>query len=339
LHYTGTAAADGKRYTFKLNGLTIFFVLLAGLTGLVKIGMIDGKLIYNNYVHFLISANVIATALAVYLYLKGWREGDAQKHGFLKEFWDGTQLMPYVFGTNAKMFWLKPSMMAWALINLSFLVKHLEINNGNVTIAMGLYNLFTLFYIIDYFYNEQKMTSTWDIIAEHFGMMLVWGDFVFIPFYFSMQSFILVDPTTYRDLSLAQAALITIVFLLGYCIFRQANSQKDLFKLNGKATQIWGNPIKMIDDKLLASGWWGIARHANYLGDIVLAISFSLPCIVIGFPTTLSGLLLGWGYPLYLTILLVHREYRDEQRCREKYRETWERYCKAVPYRILPYVY
>jgi len=35
---------------------------------------------------------------------------------------------------------------------------------------------------------KEKMTSTWEIIAEHFGFMLVWGDFVFIPFYFSLQT-------------------------------------------------------------------------------------------------------------------------------------------------------
>ncbi len=87
----------------------------------------------------------------------------------------------------------------------------------------------------------------------------------------------------------------------------------------GKDMKIWGKGIKLIDGKLLASGWWGVARHANYLGDILLAVSFSLPCIVIGFPSSIGDFLLSYGYPLYLIILLVQREYRDEQRCRAKY--------------------
>ncbi len=111
-----------------------------------------------------------------------------------------------------------------------------------------------------------------------------------------------------------------MVFLIGYTIFRQCNNQKDEFKMSGgKDMKIWGKGIKLVDGKLLASGWWGVARHANYLGDIVLAVSFSLPCIVIGVPSSLGDLLLSYGYPLYLIILLVQREYRDEQRCRAKY--------------------
>ncbi len=182
-----------------MNGLAIFLILLAVCKFGIKAGLFDGTLIYDNYREFLIVSNGIAFAFATYLYLKAWLAGRA-KGSFLHEYWEGAELMPHVMGQNAKMFWLKPSMMMWELINLSFLVKHMELNGGNITTAVLLYNFFTLFYIVDYFYNEQKMTSTWDIIAEHFGLMLVWGDFVFIPYVFSMQSFVLVDPSTYHDL-------------------------------------------------------------------------------------------------------------------------------------------
>ena len=30
--------------------------------------------------------------------------------------------------------------------------------------------------------------------------------------------------------------------------------------------------------KLLVSGWWGLCRHPNYLGDLILSLSWSLPC-------------------------------------------------------------
>lgn len=44
-------------------------------------------------------------------------------------------------------------------------------------------------------------------------------------------------------------------------------------------------------------------------------------------------------YPIYLFILLIWRERRDEARCAEKYKEIWAEYRKLVPWRILPYVY
>lgn len=30
--------------------------------------------------------------------------------------------------------------------------------------------------------------------------------------------------------------------------------------------------------KLMCSGWWGMARHINYLGDLFLGLSWCLPC-------------------------------------------------------------
>ncbi|ONM25417.1 Delta(14)-sterol reductase [Zea mays] len=153
----------------------------------------------------------------------------------------------------------------------------------------------------------------WDIIAERLGFMLVFGDLVFIPFTFTIQvSYIPanVDPC--------------------YLVFRGANKQKHVFKKDPKAP-IWGKPPKVVGGKLLASGYWGIARHCNYLGDLLLALSFSLPCGV--------SSVVPYFYPTYLLILLVLRERRDEARCSQKYREIWAEYCKLVPWRILPYVY
>ncbi|XP_028099758.1 delta(14)-sterol reductase isoform X2 [Camellia sinensis] len=168
----------------------------------------------------------------------------------------------------------------------------------------------------------------WDIIAEKLGFMLVFGDLVWIPFTFSIQGWWLLS----NKVELTTAAVIAngIVFLTGYRVFRGANKQKHVFKKNPKAP-IWGRPPKVIGGKLLASGYWGIARHCNYLGDLLVASSFSLPC---GISSPVP-----YFYPVYLLILLIWRERRDEARCAEKYREVWAEYCKLVPWRILPYVY
>ncbi|KAH0977723.1 hypothetical protein GBA52_027442 [Prunus armeniaca] len=115
-----------------------------------------------------------------------------------------------------------------------------------------------------------------------------------------------------------------------YVVFRGANKQKHVFKKNPKAP-LWGRPARVIGGKLLASGYWGIARHCNYLGDLLLALSFSLPCGI--------SSLVPYFYPIYLLILLIWRERRDEARCAEKYKEIWAEYRRLVPWRILPYAY
>ncbi|XP_068664374.1 delta(14)-sterol reductase-like isoform X2 [Aristolochia californica] len=73
---------------------------------------------------------------------------------------------------------------------------------------------------------------------------------------------------------------------------------------------------------------WGVSRHCNYLGELMLALSFSLPCG--------ASSIIPYFYPLYLLILLIWRERRDEERCAQKYKEVWMEYCKLVPWRILP---
>lgn len=44
-------------------------------------------------------------------------------------------------------------------------------------------------------------------------------------------------------------------------------------------------------------------------------------------------------YPVFLTILLVHRAKRDEEKCLVKYGEGYAKYMRLVRYKILPYVY
>ncbi|XP_077677729.1 delta(14)-sterol reductase TM7SF2 isoform X1 [Eretmochelys imbricata] len=83
--------------------------------------------------------------------------------------------------------------------------------------------------------------------------------------------------------------------------------------------------------RLLVSGWWGFVRHPNYLGDLIMALAWSLPC----------GLthVLPYFYVFYFTVLLIHREARDEHQCLRKYGLAWQEYCQRVPYRIFPYLY
>ncbi|KAM3325016.1 delta(14)-sterol reductase isoform X1 [Capsicum chacoense] len=240
--------------------------------------------------------------------------------------WFGIQLNPEFMGIDLKFFFVRAGMMGWLLINLSVLAKC--IIEDKLSQSMILYQIFCGLYILDYFFYEEFMTSTWDIIAERLGFMLVFGDLVFIPFTFSIQGWWLLS----NKVELTTAAIIAncLVFLVGYLVFRGANKQKHMFKKDPKAP-IWGKPPKVIGGKLLASGYWGIARHCNYLGDLLLASSFSLPCGI--------SSVVPYFYPIYLLILLIWRERRDEARCAEKYKDVWAEYRKLVPYRILPYVY
>ena len=79
------------------------------------------------------------------------------------------------------------------------------------------------------------------------------------------------------------------------------------------------------------SGFWGWSRHFNYVGDILMALSWSLPC--------LFDSILPYFYPIYFAILLIHRERRDNKFCSKKYGTDWDRYCERVRWRIIPGIY
>lgn len=144
---------------------------------------------------------------------------------------------------------------------------------------------------------------------------------------------------------LSDAALwsIFVLGIVGYLIFRFSNNQKDLLRQTKGDCTIWGKSADYVVAKycsadgkeheslLLCSGFWGLARHFNYLGDLMLSSAFCLAC---GFDHILP-----YFYIIYMAILLLHRIHRCNQRCQGKYGPDWDKYCQRVPYKLIPYIY
>lgn len=95
----------------------------------------------------------------------------------------------------------------------------------------------------------------------------------------------------------------------GYFIFRSSNLQKDMFKAGDKSVKgmffVVHLSSRRIDlefieaengSRLLVDGWWGKARHINYLGDWLMAWSWCLP---VGFSTPIPYLYVAYfGVPV-----------------------------------------
>ncbi|GJD08175.1 Delta(14)-sterol reductase [Galdieria sulphuraria] len=294
--FPGSTLEDGSRLYYKCNGFSVLLSTVAMFVTCHYARVIDGTWISRHYFDLFVSANWIALCLATYLFLSHklfGRKNWLRNRSFLSDFILGSELNPFIWKINVKFFWLRP-----------------------------------IYPAPEYFSSDVKMTTTWDIIAEHFGLMLIWGDIVFIPFVFSIQCRYLVD--NFLPMKFWEWILIALCAFVGIFMFRSSNSQKHQFKHHPEA-KIWGKQPETIGGKLLVSGFWGIARHINYTGDLLLALSFCLPC---GYKTVIP-----YFYFLYLLLLLVHRDMRDEQRCANKYGALWEEYCRRVPYRLVPYFY
>lgn len=211
-------------------------------------------------------------------------------------------------------------------------------------------------YCLDALWMEPAILTTMDLTTDGFGFMLSFGDLVWVPFIFSLGTrYLAVHPVQLGPL---YVLLILAIQGFGYYIFRSANNEKNRFRTNPNDPRV--AHLSYIETKtgsrLLTSGWWGTARHINYLGDWVMSWSYCLPTLAAGYKLTPSILYPGtrlvsqegmsgyaipitYFYMVYFAVLLIHREMRDEEKCRRKYGKDWERYCEKVRWRIWPGVY
>ena len=139
------------------------------------------------------------------------------------------------------------------------------------------------------------------------------------------------------------SAVILILGVFSIAINFLADKQKQDIRASDGKCLIWGKPAKVIraqyvlesGDKresiLLASGWWGVARHFHYVPELLLAFFWTVPA---GFEN-----LMPYSYVIFLFILLTHRTFRDDEKCGAKYTTFWETYCKHVPYKMIPGVF
>jgi len=225
---------------------------------------------------------------------------------------------------------LRPGMVGWVAINASMMAAQWR-EQGEVTVSMWLVLLFQSLYVFDALLSESAILTTMDITTDGFGYMLVFGDLCWVPFTYTTQARYLVDHPTH--LSIPLVAVIVALKLAGLYIFRSSNSEKNDFRSKPHSPFTRGARYIQTSggSRLLLSGWWGRSRHANYFGDLLMAASWCLPCL---FDSPIP-----WFYLIYFTVLLVHRQRRDDDKCSRKYGKDWAAYCKLVPYRIVPYIY
>jgi Delta14-sterol reductase len=328
----GFPQPGGGRKAYKINGMSLWVgTHIAIVSGVI---VLDWSLtpLYREFWSLFVMANVFAVAGTLALYVTGRKDSPPEEREgsslvrLIQDLWYGVELNPTWLGVDMKVFAYQPSLIGLSILNVSFAFVQVE-THGTLTPQMIAYLAFWWLYMTTHYYFEAGVLSMWDVIAEKFGFMLVWGDLVLVPFFYCIGGWYLVDMPA---ISLAYVAGLIVLHLMGLWIFRGANAQKDQFKRHPEAT-IWGKPPETLGGRLLISGWWGIGRKINYTGEIMVYFSFAL-CT--GFQSLVPFLL-----PLWLCVLLPHRAWRDEKRCRQKYGELWDEYTRRAKFRMIPFLY
>ncbi|KAG0242588.1 7-dehydrosterol-delta 7-reductase [Mortierella sp. GBAus27b] len=344
----GQRTPAGHLLPYKVNGLLAWIISHAlYFAGGLYFAWWDLSIIHDNWGGLLISMNLYGYFLTFFCYFKAHffpsHPADRKFSGsFIYDLLMGIEFNPRI----GKYFDFKlfhngrPGIVAWTMIDMSFAAAQYQ-KIGYVTNSMILLNLLHATYVLDFFYNEDWYLRTIDIAHDHFGFYLAWGDSVWLPYLYTLQSHYLLRNQV--DLTPIQFGVIFAIGFTGYYIFRAVNHQKDIVRSTNGECMIWGKPAKVIrttfitsDGKthkslLLCSGFWGLSRHFNYVGDLLLSLAMCLTCG--------SQHLLPYFYIIYMTILLLHRIQRDHTRCKGKYGKYWEEYMRVVPYKLIPYVY
>ena len=344
----GAVTPAGHRLEYRVNGALAWLVT----HGLLYLAAFQWRLfrptiVYEHWGGLFVAANTVGMLVALAAYWKAQRaptHADDRRFGgsVFHDFLAGIELNPRIGRFDLKLFHIgRVGMSAWTVINLSFAAQQYAML-GRLTASMLVLNVLQLVYVLDLFWREDWYVRTIDIQHDRFGFYLAWGSVVWLPFMYTLPAAYLV--TNPVDLSPAAAVAILALGLAGYAIFLSANRQRDRFRQTGGGRyRIAGRdatfvPARYVSDdgrvhdtRLLTSGWWALSRHPNYIGDVVMAAAFSLTC---GF-----GHVLPYFYAVYLPVLLVHRAWRDEARCRAKYGAAWDVYRATVPARIVPGVW
>ncbi|KAK0630876.1 delta(14)-sterol reductase like protein [Bombardia bombarda] len=335
--------------------------------------------ITDNYLELLTANILVSSALAFYVYVRSFevkagdpafRELAAGGHSgnMLYDWFIGRELNPRVTvpllgEIDIKEFMeIRPGLLGWILMNCAFVAKQYRLY-GYVTDSIIFITAIQAFYALDGQFMEPSLLTTIDITTDGFGFMLSFGDLVWVPFLYTYQTrYLAIHPQTLGPLGLVT---VGAVLATGFTIFRLSNNEKNAFRTNPNDPRV--AHLKYVETKagtrLLVSGWWGVARHINYLGDWLQSWPYSLPTGIAGYTIlsagtqaegalkmldgreVIGGEARGWGmvftyfYVVYFAVLLIHRDGRDDEKCSRKYGEDWEKYKKIVRWKLVPYVY
>ncbi|HSN80959.1 MAG TPA: hypothetical protein VLS88_00150, partial [Polyangiales bacterium] len=289
--------------------------------------------------------NIFAFVFCVVLFIKGHLAPTGPDQGSsgnpIFDFYWGMELYPHILGWDVKHFTnCRFGMMGWVLLLLCFADAQIDAHGSLATsmwVSLGLQFL----YLTQFYWRESGYFYTMDVRVDRAGFYLVWGCIVWIPAVYTLVAgYLVMHPV---ELAWTVAVAIGLIGALAILSKNDANRQRlETRKTDGETT-IWGKSPRVIranytdadgqerESLLLASGWWGIARHFHYTGEIIGAFCWS---VVAGFQSWVP-----YVYVIYLTVLLIHRTHRDEKKNRRKYGEDWEKYRRIVPWRLIPGLY
>lgn len=323
---------DGKLLRYHLNGLRVFVLVLGAYAALAATHVIPWDFFYLHRWTMLGTAFVVGLIFTFAIVLPAPSTGKS----FIADLYLGRLVNPQWLGgrVDAKMFLYLVGAVMLDLCLVSFAAHHFLTFSADPSPGVLLYTCLFSFFLTEYLFFERVHLYTYDFVAERVGFKLGWGCLVFYPFFYGIGIWFAAEQPN-PHVHPAWLVFSALLFFCGWSLARGANLQKFYFKIEPERKTFGPFEQRALvngDKRVLISGFWGVSRHVNYLGEILMATGLALS---LGYP----GSIWPWLYPIYYLGLLIPRQIDDDKRCAAKYGPMWDEYQKAVPYRIIPWIY
>ncbi|RKF64598.1 Delta-sterol reductase [Erysiphe neolycopersici] len=346
------AHTDGKRLRYYCSGMWSFYTTILIVALLHYFEIFKLYVLIDEFGPIMSVAICSGFLISIIAYLSAlYRGAEYRMTGhLLYDFFMGAELNPRMFGIlDFKMF-LEVRLPWFMLFGFSCATAARQYER------YGYVSTEVLFIVMAHFLyanacakGEELIATTWDIAYEKWGFMLIFWNIAGVPLSYCHCTIYLANHLSDITNYTYRTSLLTLLFisyLIVYWIWDTANSQKNLFRASetGIVTRRRAFPqlpwreiknprfIKTNnDDRILVDGWFRYARKIHYTCDLYFALTWAL---ITGFKSPFP-----WFYPVFFSLMIIHRAMRDSQRCRLKYKDCWAEYERTVPWLFIPYIY
>lgn len=346
-HGKPLAFLGGKQLPYYCSAYTSFYTTIAVMATLHLTGLFRLSTIIDEFGPLLSVAILSGYIVSIIAYASAFARGATHRMSgnHIYDFFMGAELNPRLFGIlDFKMFFeVRLPWYILFLLSSSTAVRQYE-TYGYVSGEVCFILMAHYLYANAVSKGEELIVTTWDMYYEKWGFMLIFWNLAGVPLSYCHCTVYLAKhhPDTYRHHPAVLAAMFA-GYLFVYWVWDSCNSQKNRFRSAERGTlrlrntfpqvpwQTLENPRTIetgLGDKILADGWYGLARKVHYTCDVYFALNWGL---ITGFASPFP-----WFYPVFFVTMIAHRAWRDISRCRHKYGEAWTEYERMVPYLFIP---
>ncbi|KAL3276494.1 hypothetical protein HHI36_011874 [Cryptolaemus montrouzieri] len=338
-----------EKFVYVANGIVSLIIILSVCASLEYFQLPVLKFIQQHILHFLISAFIIGVIFSAYLFLRSFyvplsalNPTEVDK-SVLSGFFYGREANPRLLNVlDLKMYLIRVSCVSLVLADISLLVNGLDIDLKTTPALTNLswrtlipsqptllvLVILHIIYSLDYLIFESKLLSSYFVQYEGLGYKSVVTKL--------LQPFIFIAQTKYVlehqiQLEAWKLSVLSFVYFVGYLLYRLSNNQKDSFRRNpyGPTSASLESISTSHGKKLLCSGYWGLLRQPNILGDILIHLALLLFCYNV--PPALGI--------VAIILLLVKRAVSAQAFNKNKYGTSWDKYSSKVKYVLVPKVF